>query len=402
MLAIDDAIQKIIANITPANETETVHITQASGRIIAENIYSNIKVPPADNSAMDGYAINTQDLAENISPPTLRISQTVNAGDTPKPLAKGTAARIFTGTEIPPGANAVVMQEQCTRVDDNVTLPSNIEPQNNIRQCGQDIQQGDCIIQKNKCLQPQDIGLIASIGVDQVTVYRPLRVAILSTGNELIAPGTPLSAGKIYNANRYLLHSFLQKMKVTVIDIGDILDNLPATIDALQQAANADCIISTGGVSVGDEDHIKTAVEQLGSLDFWKVAIKPGKPIAIGSITTDKKATPFVGLPGNPASVFVTFLLFARTLLLALQHQQATIPKGQHSRANFTWQANVQRQEYLRAQRDDKGNITIHPKQNSGILSSTAWANGLAVIPPQQDIAVGDRVEFIRFKEFDL
>ncbi|MGS2718441.1 molybdopterin molybdotransferase MoeA [Eionea flava] len=397
MLAIDDAIKQIIATITPVNDTENIHITQASGRIIAGNIYSSINVPPADNSAMDGYAINTEDLAKNT---TLRISQTVNAGDTPKPLSQGTAARIFTGAEIPLGANAVVMQEHCTRIDDSVTLPRHIEPQNNIRQCGQDIQQGDCVIQQGRCLQPQDIGLIASIGVDQVSVYRPLRVAIISTGNELTEPGKPLSTGKIYNANRYLLHSFLQQMNITVVDLGDIPDSLPSTIEALQQAAHADCIISTGGVSVGDEDHIKTAVEQLGSLDFWKVAIKPGKPIAVGHIATHQKTTPFIGLPGNPASVFVTFLLFARTLLLALQHQNATLPKGQRCRANFTWQANTQRQEYLRAQRDNEGNITIHPKQNSGILSSTAWANGLAVIPPQQDIAVGDTVEFIGFEGF--
>lgn len=398
MLSINDAIDKIIAHTSPIKETEKVAITEAIGRILAEDIFSTLDVPPADNSAMDGYAINTKDLADKTC---FNISQTINAGDTAAPLKQGTAARIFTGAEIPAGANAVVMQEHCTRLDNTVTVPQDSKPRNNIRLRGQDIQRGDCILHRKKSLRPQDIGLLASIGINHITVYRTLRVAIISTGNELTEPGKPLTTGKIYNANRYLLHSLLHTLYVDVIDIGDIPDNLSATVEALKQASSADCIISTGGVSVGDEDHIKNAVTALGTLAFWKVAIKPGKPIAIGSITHAQKTTPFIGLPGNPASVFVTFLLFARTLLRAQQHQK-TIFHTTYHRANFAWQANTQRQEYLRAKLDKEGSISIHPKQNSGVLSSTTWANGLAVIPPQQDIAVGDSVAFIDFKSMGL
>ena len=413
MLPINDAIAQMCQQAIPLTTTEKnlerVSLMAAAGRILAEDIRSAIHVPPADNSAMDGYAINIDDLSQSI---TLPISQVINAGHPPTPLATGTAARIFTGAEIPLGANAVVMQEDCEvtcqEEGDAVTLPATVDLNNNIRLQGQDIQQGDIVLTKGKMLHPQDIGLIASIGIAEVTVYRKLRVAIMSTGDELIEPGKPLTAGKIYNTNRYLLHGLLQKMHIDVIDIGDIADTLTATTDAIQytitqQAAigkTIDCIISTGGVSVGDEDHIKQAVRTLGELDLWRIAIKPGKPVAFGHIHHPQQHIPFIGLPGNPASVFVTFLLIARAFLLTLSHQKNTIPSGQVCTANFSWAANPKRQEYLRAQINQDRNIDIHHKQNSGVLSSTAWANGLVAVPPQKNIHHGDKVTFIPFNDF--
>jgi molybdopterin molybdotransferase len=409
MLSINDAItqmcQQAIPLTTINKDVERVSLMAATDRILAEDIHSAIHVPPADNSAMDGYVINIDDLSQST---TLPISQVINAGHPPTPLIAGTAARIFTGAEIPLGANAVVMQEQCEQQGDTVTLPIDVALNNNIRLQGQDINQGDIVLTKGKHLHPQDIGLIASIGIAEVTVYRKLRVAIMSTGDELTEPGKPLSAGKIYNTNRYLLHGLLQKMHIDVIDMGDIADTLTATTDAIQQVIaqqaaigkTVDCIISTGGVSVGDEDHIKQAVLTLGELDLWRIAINPGKPVAFGHIHHPLQHIPFIGLPGNPASVFVTFLLIARAFLLTLSHQKNTIPNGQSYTANFSWTANPKRQEYLRAQINQGGNIDIHSKQNSGVLSSTAWANGLVAVPPQKSIQQGNEVNFIPFNDF--
>lgn len=406
MISIDEAIQRLVTQAKPVTDVEEVNLHDALGRILAENITSSLCVPPADNSAMDGYAVNIDDLDHNTSHTILDISQTITAGHPPKALQKGTAARIFTGAEIPAGANAVIMQEQCTtHTDDNghthsVALPSTVTINNNIRAQGQDIQQGQQVLPKSRCLQAQDLGLLASIGIHRVPVFRTLSVAILSTGDELVEPGKPLSVGKIYNSNRYLLHGFLSKMGFKVVDCGRVEDTLDATIHALKKAADCDCIISTGGVSVGDEDHIKDAVTALGALDFWRIAIKPGKPVAFGSIHHPSGATPFIGLPGNPSSVFMTFLLLANPLLKALQHQHYKKPSGVHLPANFNWKENPKRQEYLRAKINAAGHIDIYPNQSSGVLSSTSWATGVAVIPIATTIKAGDVVEFIDFNAF--
>jgi molybdopterin molybdotransferase len=399
MLSVDDAIQHFLKKATPIRDTEQVALVDAVERILAETITATIDVPPADNSAMDGYAINIQDLDPAKATTTLPISQTIAAGHPPTPLMAGTAARIFTGAEIPLGANAVVMQEQCVAQDQQVSIPAAIPLQNNIRPQGQDIHCGDAILLHGRRLQPQDIGLLASIGMNQVTVYRRLRVAILSTGDELVEPGKPLSTGKIYNSNHYLLSSFLQKMGIDTIDCGSIEDTESATLAALSIASDVDCIISTGGVSVGDEDHVKKAVLQLGELDFWRVAIKPGKPIACGKIYHGNTHTPFIGLPGNPASVFITFLVFARPFLRKQQHQAYSAPRGHILAANFTRAANPIRQEYLRGKINASGMIEIHPNQSSGVLSSSSWAEGLVVVPPQTPISIDDKVLFITFGE---
>ncbi len=424
MILVDDAIQQLLSQAVAITETETLSIKDGLasdalvnntlvndkwthnllGRVLAEDIYSTIDVPPADNSAMDGYAINVNDLSHTN---TLSVSQTIAAGQVTQALSHNTAARIFTGAEIPQGANAVVMQEQCelNEAGNQVTLPSHVALHNNIRPRGQDIRCGDVVLRRNQKLTPQDIALLASIGVHTITVYRRLRVAILSTGDELVEPGTPLSPGKIYNSNRYLLRGFLAHMGIEVIDCGDVEDTLNATTTALKQAScRADCVISTGGVSVGDEDHIKTAVAQLGAIDFWRIAIKPGKPVAFGQLNdTEQTAgtpTAFIGLPGNPASVFITFLLFAHPFLMAQQHQTYRAPRGLPLAANFSWKANPKRQEYLRAKVNDAQGVDIYPNQSSGVLSSTSWAEGLVKVPINTPITQGDAVEFIPFSAF--
>jgi len=352
MLTVEEALKQLLEYAKPIQQGEPAPITYALNRILAEDQCSAINVPPADNSAMDGYAIDIYDLA-GLEDPTLPVSQTIAAGHPPLPHIKGTAARIFTGAEIPEGANAVVMQEHCkiiepTRKKGNkhhvqqVKVPGFVSLNNNIRHKGQDIKVGTTILEKGHHIRPQDIGLLASIGIAEVLVNRQITVAILSTGDELAEPNMIIGSGKIYNSNRYLLQGFLRSLSgVTVLDLGSVKDNRENTMSAFERASEADCIISTGGVSVGDEDHVKFAVEQLGSIDFWRIAIKPGKPLAFGQVNQ----VPFFGLPGNPASVFITFLLFVRPFILRLQNKAYQNPTGTQIAANFSWKENPQRQE---------------------------------------------------------
>lgn len=399
MLSINDALNQVIEQAKKIREKkaptiDTVSLDNALGLTLACNQISSINVPPADNSAMDGYAINTQTLDDK--PTKMLVSQIIAAGHAPQPLSNATAARIFTGAEIPTNADAVVMQEQCEVQDEHVVIPANIPTQNNIRQQGQDIKIGDCILKQGHKLRPQDIGLLASIGIDKIAIYRPLTVAILSTGDELIEPGNSLPQGKIFNSNRYLLKSFLQKLNFNVLDLGVVEDTLSATKTSLQKAAaSADCIISTGGVSVGDEDHVKSAVTELGSLDIWRIALKPGKPLAFGTI--DK--TPFFGLPGNPVSTFITFLLFVKPFLSLQQGQNNYKTKAMYLKANFSTKTNPKRQEYIRVTLNN-GELELFHNQSSGVLSSTVQADGLGVIPIGQAINPGDTIEYIPFDEF--
>ena len=400
MLTINDALKQILEAAKKVHaERKTVVdsllLEDSLGLTLAENQISPIDVPPADNSAMDGYAINCDDLLAG-STKRFIITQTIAAGGVTQELAAGTAARILTGAEIPQGANAVVMQEQCEVTDNAVIIPANIKKNNNIRARGQDIRVGDCILERGHVLRPQDIGLLASIGVARVSILRPLSVAILSTGNELVEPGNPLTAGKIYNSNRYLLKGFLKKLNMNVLDLGVVQDNLEATKACLMTAAeSADCIISTGGVSVGDEDHVKRAVSELGVLDVWRIALKPGKPLAFGAVNN----TPFFGLPGNPVSTFVTFLLFVRPFLCVQQGQVDKPRIATLLTANFSTGANAKRQEYIRVKRNAQ-KLDAYPNQSSGVLSSVVQADGLAVIPIGQAISPGDVIEYIGFDEF--
>ena len=389
-----DILQQAGRKKTPL--IEEVSLIAALGRVLAEDVFSAIDVPPQANSAMDGYAVNTSDLLGDM---TFSVSQRIAAGSQPHNLEQGTIARIFTGAVIPEGANAVVMQEDCRLLDDGrVTILNTVKEQENIRPQGQDIVCGQRILQQGERLNAAAIGLLATIGKPTVHVYQPLKVVFFSTGDELVEAGQPLAVGQIYNSNRSLIHSLLIAMGFVAIDGGVIADNLPATLAAFKQAAeSADVIISTGGVSVGEEDHVKAAIEQCGELDLWKIAIKPGKPLAFGRVG----AVPFIGLPGNPQSVWVTFLILARQFLINYQGQrQKLLPLAIPVKAGFAVKKAQNRREYLRVRLDvtEEGlTLTRHVNQSSGVLSSAVWADGLAIIEKGQTLAEGTYLPFLSF-----
>lgn len=394
---LDEAIAELKAatntllDISPP-KTEVIPLSNALNRILSQDIYSTINVPPADNSAVDGYALNTETFDPKQD---MLISQRIPAGHAPQALEKNTAARIFTGAHIPDGANCVVMQEN-TKLNTEETRVSISAPptyKQNIRPMGQDIKIGDCILKKGDVLTPQRLGLIASIGIAEAEVFTPLTVAILSTGDELIEPGTTAKEGQIYNSNRYLLRGFLDSLHFNILDLGVIPDTLNSTTQALEKAASkADVIITTGGASVGEEDYVQTAISKLGQLDFWKVAIKPGKPVMLGNIQN----TPILGLPGNPGAVFVTFMILARPFLLHRQGLRNTQLKPYSLPINFDVKKASIRREFLRVIRKDEG-LELHSNQSSGMLSSASWAEGLAIIMEQTAPKKGDTVSFIPF-----
>lgn len=394
MLPVEQALAQLLANAPRLTETEELPLSQVLGRVLAQDQVSNLEVPPADNSAMDGYALNTADL--KASQGSLPLSQRIPAGVVPEPLQAGTAARIFTGASVPAGADAVVMQEQCSEAEGRVSIQAEVKPGQNIRPRGQDITAGAVVLSRGHCLRPQDLGLLASIGVAQVRVYRRLKVAIFSTGDELTEPGQPLDEGQIYNSNRYTLIGLLNALGFEYVDLGPVKDTPEATETALKEAAGlADVILSTGGVSVGEEDHVKAAVEKLGELTLWRLAIKPGKPLAYGRVGS----TPFIGLPGNPAAVFITFCVIARPWLLRMQGASEVEVKPVQVAAGFATRRVAKRKEFYRCrlELDERGISRAVPysNQSSGVLTSTSWADGLAVVPVGQPIVEDDPIDFL-------
>jgi molybdopterin molybdotransferase len=402
LIPVEQALASLLDNAMPNCTIETVDLLEAGGRILAKNITSTIAVPPADNSAMDGYAVCSADVVGE-KQQALPISQRICAGEVGVSLAENTVARIFTGAPIPEGADAVVMQEVCEVEGDYVTLGGVIHAGNNIRNAGEDIAINDVILHAGDKLRPQDIGLAASVGIRTLEVYRHLRVGIFFTGDELCEPGNTLKAGQIYNSNRYTLRGLLQNLGCEIIDLGIVEDTLEATQKAMQQAAEqSDLVMTSGGVSVGEEDYVRIALETLGQLDLWRINIKPGKPLAYGKIGN----TPFLGMPGNPVSVFATFCIFARPYILKKSGATDIMPKSVMLLAGFEWKRAGGRCEYLRARVDknqyNTSEVTLFAKQGSGVLTSTSWANGLAIIPPNTTIEKGDKVEFISFNELSV
>jgi molybdopterin molybdotransferase len=391
--ALDEVIDRLKQLAAPINSSEFVPLLQANQRVLAEDLSASLNVPPTDNSAVDGYALNITGFVENQG---YEISQRIPAGQAPKPLTPGTVARIFTGASIPEGANAVIMQEQAKVDDDGLSVSFNSSPslQQNIRPLGQDVKSGQVILEKGQVLSPARLGLIASIGIPQVKVFRKLKVAIFSTGDELVEPGGQTEPSQIFNSNRYLLSGMLQSLNMEIIDLGLIADDFEATKDALSQASkNADVIISTGGASVGEEDYVQSAIKALGSIDFWRVAIKPGKPFMYGQIGN----TPVLGLPGNPGAVYVTFAVLARPFLLHHQGLNHSSPTSFQQALGFDIKKAGPRREFLRVQRNAEGVLNKHPNQSSGMLSSASWADGFAVIHEHSQPKAGDFVEFIPF-----
>ncbi len=394
----DEALDFLLSRARSVTETERLPLARALGRALAEPVRSRVDVPPWDNSAMDGYAVNLKSLKEG---ETLRVAQRIPAGTAGTELEPGTAARIFTGAPIPPGADAVVMQEVCEVEGDWVRISELPAPGANIRRAGEDILQGEEVLPRGIRLQPQHLGLAASVGLAEVAVYRRLKVAIFSSGDELVMPGEALDSGQIYNSNTFTLGGLVERLGCDVIQLGMVEDTLQATCDALSRgAAEADIIIASGGVSVGEEDHVKPAVERLGSLDLWKVAIRPGKPLAFGQVAE----TPFLGAPGNPVSLFATFTLFMRPFILRMQGvEKGLLQTPYRAIAAFEKAADDKRREYARGRLeiDEQGRavVRLYPNRSSGVLSSVAWANGFAVLPAMTAIAPGDTIDFIPFSE---
>ncbi|BCL77170.1 molybdopterin molybdenumtransferase MoeA [Jeongeupia sp. HS-3] len=395
MLTVDQALAQLLAGARRIADTEDCKLTAALERTLANDVVSTLSVPGFDNSAMDGYALNAGDFA---SPSPFTVAQRIAAGDTGSPLAPGEAARIFTGAPVPPGTNAVAMQEDCQIEAGTLTVKTPLRAGQHIRRCGEDVMTGAVVLAAGTRLGAAELGLLAAIGVAEVGVVRRLRVALLSTGNELTEPGSPLAPGKIYNSNRYALRALLQQAGCKVSDLGIVPDSFAATRDVLADAAAThDVVLSTGGVSVGEEDHVKAAVESLGALSLWKIAIKPGKPFAFGRIATGEagsdQGADFIGLPGNPVSSFVTFLLFVRPFLAARSGGVATMPTLKVP-AGFSIGRAGSRREYLRA-RLAAGQAVLYPNQGSGVLTSMVWADGLVVVPEGATVAEGELVDFV-------
>ncbi len=399
LMSIETALAQLRGGISPLTETEILPLAQALGRVLAADQMSSIDVPPADNSAMDGYAVRSADIPGE-GGITLPVSQRIPAGVAPLPLQPGSAARIFTGGQLPQGADTVVIQENCTVDGEQVALPGDITAGAHVRSRGQDMTRGARVVAKGVRLQPAHLGVLAATGIAQVPVIRRLRVSIISTGSELVDPGEALQAGQIYNSNRTTLHGLLQRLDCELVMAVNVPDDLQATIDCLAAAAkNADLVITCGGVSVGEEDHVKPAIEHLGQLDIWKLAIKPGKPMAHGHIG----GVPLFGLPGNPVSVFVTFLILVRPCLMAMQGQAWPQPVTRRIAAAFSRSPNTSRQEYLRVriEQDAAGNERLQEfsTQDSSVLTSTAWANALAVVPIGTRIDQGDLLDTLTLEQ---
>jgi molybdopterin molybdotransferase len=432
LMALDEALAQLLAQAKPLADTDSVSTMNADGRVLAQSLVSALHVPPHDNSSMDGYAVRCADLAaaSGAQPIALPVSQRIAAGQSGQPLQPGTVARIFTGAPVPAGADAIVMQEDVAVSGEGAhtlaTFTACPDTGAWIRRAGEDVGRGTEVLRPGTRLGPAELGLAASLGLATLSVCRRPRVALFSTGDELVMPGTvppeAMAPGAIYNSNRFFLQAMLKRLGCEVSDLGLVPDNRQATLDALAQAAqHHDLILTSGGVSVGEEDHIKPAVQALGELNLWQIAIKPGKPFAYGKIHKTIRPEPvegsvkastssartdnschFIGLPGNPVSSFVTFLLLVRPFLLKLQGvqdvDQITI-KSIAVQADFTWARADKRREFLRVKRNAAGGLDLFANQSSGVLTSAVWGDGLVDNPPGQTIAVGDMVQFVSFAE---
>ena len=400
LMSAEAARARLVAGACPVTDVEPVSLRAARGRVLAAAQTSPLDVPPHDYSAMDGYALHGDDLGEPGSR-RLAVTQTIYAGGSGQALAAGEAARIFTGAPIPSGAAAVVMQEACRAEDGAVVVTGPVPAGENIRRRGEDSAAGRPLLAAGTRLRAQELGLAASVGLTTLPVFRRPRVAVFFTGDELVEPGHPLGPGQIYNANRYSLTGLLEGLGCEVMDLGAVADTLEATRTVLGRAAReADLVVGSGGVSVGDRDYVRLALEALGQLELWRIRVKPGKPVAFGRVD----GTPFIGLPGNPVSVFVACCLFVTPFVKRLQGMAEVLPVPLMVTAGFDWPQPGARREYLRARLEapaDPGappTATIHPRQGSGVLTSVTWADGLVDVPEGVVIQKGDMVNYYPFE----
>ena len=403
MLTAQQALDRLLLNAKPVSDSELLTTQHSLGRVLAQAVTSLVDVPPLDNSSMDGYAVRTTDVCKAKS--ILKVVQRIPAGSVGVQLESGTAARIFTGAPIPLGADAVVMQEDCEIVKEGVDqIQINIAPISGqwIRRRGEDLTSGKVALTSGTYLRPQELGVAASAGLTHLNVKRRVKVAAFFTGDELALPGQPLKPGGIYNSNRDTLLACLRSLGCEATDYGIVPDRLDATRDALRKASKGhDLIITSGGVSVGEEDHIKPAVSAEGRLDLWQIAIKPGKPLAFGAVRKSDQEKDgeawFIGLPGNPVSSFVTFLLFVRPFILKLQGREALPAQSYPMRADFDWLKADRRNEFLRVKINMQGGLDLFPNQSSGVLTSASWGDGLVDCPPGHAFKKGDLVKYLPF-----
>lgn len=408
LMPLDAALADLLHRVTPLPSVDRVSLLEAEGRVLAEAQVSALLVPPQDNSSMDGYAVRCAELSA--SGTVLPVSQRIPAGHAGEPLQPGTCARIFTGAPMPSGADTVVMQEDAVPLPDGtVRFGSVPTPGQWVRRAGEDVRRGAVVLEAGQRLGPAHIGLAAGIGLATLPVAARPRVALFSTGDELVMPGAvapeDMPPGAIYNSNRFFLHHLLRRLGCEVSDLGIVPDRREATLEALRAAARAhDLILTSGGVSVGEEDHVKPAVQALGALDLWQVAMKPGKPFAHGRVRRDadeslERACHFIGLPGNPVSSFVTFVLLVRPFLLRLQGAPLAPllagPRAVALPAHFDWPRADRRREFLRVRRNAGGGLDLFANQSSAVLTSLGWADGLVDNPGGQTIARGDRVSYL-------
>ena len=412
LMPLEEALARLLSHIQPLSATERVATLQADRRFLAEAVVSALQVPAFDNSSMDGYALRCADVAQ---PGTvLQVTQRIAAGHSGQPLHAGQAARIFTGAPIPPGADAVVMQEDTELASAPGAEPTQVrvlkavQAGQWIRRSGEDVQKGDVVLRAGTRLGPAELGLAASLGLAELQVRARPRVALFSTGDELVMPGQcppeAMPPGAIYNSNRFFLKALLERMGCEVSDLGIVPDQREATVQALRTAAEQhDLIVTSGGVSVGEEDHVKPAVQALGQLDLWQIGMKPGKPFAYGQVRRASQTSAghahFVGLPGNPVSSFVTFWLMVRPLLLRLQGAEVQPLRPWRLPAHFELPQGDKRREFLRVRRDDEGGLVLFPNQSSGVLTSVVWGDGVVDNPAGRSIARGDLVDFIPFSD---
>lgn len=394
MLTVDEALQRMLLAAQPLGGAEELPTQDAAGRVLAKAVVALVNVPPLDNAQMDGYAVRCRDITQ--IPMSLPVRLRLAAGQPPARLPEGTAARIFTGAPIPEGSDAVVMQEITRTEGESVVILEAPKPGQWIRRVGSDFMQGAQALPAGQPLRAQHLGIAASVGVARLSVVRRPRVALFTTGDELVMPGTEVAPGRIYNSNRFVLKGLLESLGCTVNDLGIVPDSLQATCQALEKAAkDADLILSSGGVSVGEEDHVKAALTRLGALQLWQIAMKPGKPLAFGHV----RQAAFIGLPGNPVSSFVTFVLLVRPFLLRCLGVRDVAPKAVQLRADFEFAADRTRRQYVRARLNESGGLDVFPSQNSSLLSSIAWADGLVDLPEAMAVERGQSVRFLFFSE---
>lgn len=405
LMPLDEALSTLLQQITPLTGVESVATFDADGRVLAEDVVSALQVPAFDNSSMDGYAVRCEDLVPGA---VLSVTQRIPAGHQGQSLQPGQVARIFTGAPVPAGADAIVMQEQAEVVEDGDTPRVRFLHQAQagewIRRSGEDIRQGQTALRQGQKLGPAELGLAASLGLAHLSVRVKPRVALFSTGDELVMPGDvapqDMPPGAIYNSNRFFLRALLHRLGCEVSDLGIVPDRREATLAALKTAADHhDLILTSGGVSVGEEDHVKPAVQALGELALWQIAMKPGKPFAYGRVRRESQSgsAHFVGLPGNPVSSFMTFLLLVRPLILKLQGVPDVTPECLQLPAHFDLPKADKRREFLRARRNAQGGLDLFPNQSSGVLTSVVWGDGVIDNPAGQTIAHGDEVHFWPF-----